>query len=108
MSDHIALAQLWAVKQLAGWRKEQEASGYSTLSEIPLAGLPEGALISFKRAVFAYAKAILLEQFATIERREAARHDGRENPELSAIFYAHANRAIADILGLSQDCVELI
>lgn len=111
VADHIELAFIWAVKQLVGWQEKRQEEGFLTLADCflsDLPGLPGKAEKMFKRAVFCHAKALLLEQFATIERREAARHDAREAPEITDIFYAQANRAIADILGTSNIVVSSI
>lgn len=103
LQDHLELAALWAQRQLAGWRAQLEAEGGASLAEIP-----GKALLLYRRAVFCHAKALLLAQFATVERREAARNDAKESPDMSRQFYAWSQDAIADILGRSRVNVALV
>ena len=108
IAEHIAEARLWAVKQLVARRAEWEGEGYTTLAAIPLFGIAGEAERTFKRAVFCHAKNLLLPQFATTERREAARHDARESPEITANFEAMAQEAIANLLGKSRITVAVL
>ena len=101
--DHLELAALWAQRQLEGWRQQQEAEGCAALADAP-----RGALRLYRRAVFCHAKALLLAQFATVERREAAKNDAKESPETYRQFYAWAQDAIADILGRTRADIELL
>ena len=103
LQDHLELAALWAQRQLEGWRQQQEAEGCTAL-----AGVPRGALRLYRRAVFCHAKALLLAQFATVERREAAKNDAKESPDLYRQFYAWAQDAIADILSRPRADVALL
>ena len=103
LQDHLELAALWAQRQLEGWRQQQEAEGCAALADVP-----RGALRLYRRAVFCHAKALLLAQFATVERREAAKNDAKENPDLYRQFYAWAQDAIADILSRPRADVALL
>lgn len=100
--DHLALAALWAQRQLTLWQAAQEAAGTGRLDALP------GAALLYRRAVFCHAKALLLGQFATVERREAAKNEAKEGPETAAMFYAWAQDAIADLLGRGRIDVELV
>lgn len=103
LQDHLELAALWAQGQLEEWRQQREADGCTTLADVP-----KGALRHYRRAVFCHAKALLLPQFATVERREAAKNDAKESPELYRQFYAWAQDAITDILGRPRADIELL
>lgn len=103
LQDHLELAALWAQRQLEGWRQQQEAEGCTALADVP-----RGALRLYRRAVFCHAKALLLAQFATVERREAAKNDAKESPDLYRQFYAWAQDAIADILSRPRADVVLL
>ena len=103
LQDHLELAALWAQHQLEGWRQQQEAEGCTALADVP-----RGALRLYRRAVFCHAKALLLAQFATVERREAAKNDAKESPDLYRQFYAWAQDAIADILSRPRADVALL
>jgi hypothetical protein len=108
VEDHIAIARLWAVRQLAAWRAGQQAAGHASIDTVPVCGLAGEATRLFKRAVFCHAKALLLGQFVTVERREAARDAGKETPDITAMFYAWAHDAIADLLGNGRVSVGLV
>lgn len=108
VTDHLGLARLWAVRHLKEWRAEQEATGHASLDAVPVEGMPGEATRLFRRAVFCHAKALLLGQFTTVERREAARNDAKEAPETADRFYAWASEAIADLCGRGRITAELV
>lgn len=103
LQDHLELAAIWAQRQLEEWRTVREAEGCTALASVP-----KGALRLYRRAVSCHAKALLLAQFATVERREAAKNDAKESPEVYRQFYAWAQDAIADILGRTRADIELL
>lgn len=103
LQDHLELAAIWAQRQLEEWRTVREAEGCAALASVP-----RGALRLYRRAVFCHAKALLLAQFATVERREAAKNDAKESPETYRQFYAWAQDAVADILGRPRADIELL
>jgi len=107
VQDHLGLARAWAVRQLRSWRALHEAAGCTNLAQVP-ATLPGEAELLFKRAVFSHAKALLLAQFATIERREAAAATAKDEPELADKFFAWAHDAIADLLERGRIHVGLV
>lgn len=100
--DHLAEARSWAVRLLAAWAAEKQTEGFANLGQVPFAGLAGEAERVFKKAVFCHAKGLLLPQFATVDRREAARNEAKEAPESADIFFARANDAIADLLGTGR------
>ena len=106
VADHLALARLWAVKQLFMWRVDREAEGFTSLADVSLHGVPGAAQLLYKRAVFCHAKALLLAQYATVERRDTAKNDAKESPETADRFYAWAQNAITDLLGQTRIMVE--
>ncbi len=108
LSDHLSLAVLWARRQLAAWRAEREAEGVATLAAISITGVEGGAVLLYRRAVFCHAKALLLGQFATVDRREAARNEAKEGADTADTFYAWAQNAITDLLGQGRTDVALI
>lgn len=109
VADHLDLARLWAAGQLAEWRFGQEVvKGVASIDAIPLHGIERGALLLYKRAVFCRAKGLLLPQFATIERREAARNDAKEAPETAERFFAQAEDALSTITGRTFITVEAL
>jgi len=108
VSDHLLLAVMWARKQLATWRAEQEAAGVAKLADVAFSGVDGGAELLYKRAVYSHAKALLLGQFATVDRREAARNEAKEGPDTADNFFSWASYAINDLLGVSRADVALI
>lgn len=96
LAEHLKLAKIWAVKELESFKNKNFGNKFE---EISLYGIKGAALTLFKRAVFCRAKAILLEQFATIERRESAKNDAKESPEIASSFFAEAHKAIASLQG---------
>lgn len=108
LSDHLSLAVLWTRRQLLAWRTEREAEGVAKLADIAITGVTDGAALLYRRAVFCHAKALLLGQFATVDRREAARNEAKEGGDTSAMFYAWAQNAVTDLLGQGRTDVALI
>lgn len=108
MADHLNLARLWAAKNLAPWRSGQEAEGRPDIAAIAYHGVPGGCAALYKRAVFARAKALLLQQFPSIERREAARNDAKEAPQTAELFFAQAKQALAALTARRFVNVELM
>lgn len=99
LADHLALAQIWAAKELESWRNELMAEGVTSIIDRDLYGIPGGAERLYKRAVYAQAKGLLLQQLITIERREAARNEAKDAPESAEGFFATARDAIATLSG---------
>ena len=95
---------------LANWPRGVKNSRHlaTALDQISVHGISGGALRLYKRAVFCRAKALLLPQFATIERREPARNDAKEAPESAQAFFAQAENALAAITGRTFITVEAI
>ena len=108
IADHLDLARIWAAGALTVWRAEQEGKGHAAISNIPVHGVEGGALRLYRRAVFCRAKGLLLQQFVTIERREAARNDAKETPETAQTFLAQADAALAALTARSFITVEAI
>jgi hypothetical protein len=114
MINHLKLGIAWTNDQLSEWKKEQIADGHTSLDSVPEDIQGEAideetpALLYYKRAVFCYAKADLLLQFATINRREAAQNEAKEAPETREELLTHADNAVADFLGNGRIDVELI
>ena len=110
MTDGLVLAMAWANKQLASWRAELAELNYADLVAVPSSELAAESLliIYYRRAVFSHAKAYLLTQYPTINRRDAAKNEARENPDTEDKFLEYAQQAIADFMGVGRVTVELI
>lgn len=103
IADHLQLAMFWAQKQLRQWRQAHEAQGNSSLTAVG-----ESALLLYRRAVFCHAKALLLGQFITTDRRDAAKNEGKEGEAVANRFHAWAQDALADLLERGRIDVELV
>lgn len=109
LADHLNIARLWAIKLLMPWRAENEPqAGGQSLEQFFFFGIQGAAALLFKRAVYCRAKALLLQQFATVERREAAKNDAKDGPETAEYFLAQAQDSIATLTGRTFIGVELI
>ncbi len=110
MVDGLVLAMAWANKQLAAWRAELAEFNYADLVAVPSSELGTDSLlvIYYRRAVFSHAKAYLLTQYPTINRRESANNEARESEETEKKFMEYAQQAIADFTGVGRVTVELI
>lgn len=108
MADHVELARMWAWRRLEAWTAEKKAGGVTSMEAWTFQGRPGGAAKLYKRAVYCHAKALLLQQFPTIERREAARNDAKEAPETAGGFFAEADKALAALTGRTFISVEAL
>lgn len=101
VTENIQLGMLRVNDQLREWRDEQLAS---SLAEVPGDSLGDQSRfqILYSRAVFCHAKALLLKQFATVNRRDAAKHEGLESEESEEKFLEFSRDAIADFLNLPR------
>ncbi|MBI9080279.1 MAG: head completion/stabilization protein [Pseudodesulfovibrio sp.] len=108
--DGLQIGMAWANEQLEAWRVEQEATGSANLAavESPKLGNESLKLIHYRRAVFSHAKAYLLQQFPTINRREASGNEARESDDTEDKFLEYAQAAIASFLGKGFITAELI
>ena len=101
VEESIQLGMLRVNDQLREWREEQLGS---SLAEVPgeqMGDLPRYQIL-YSRAVFCHAKALLLKQFATVNRRDAAKHEGMESEESEEKFLEFARDAVADFLNLPR------
>jgi hypothetical protein len=63
---------------------------------------------TYKRAVYARAKASLLTQFATVTRRDSAENTGKELPERSETFLAFSQQAVRSLQGRGRMTAALL
>ena len=88
VEDHLQLAMARTNQTLQAWKAEQQSAGYSDMESVPSdeIGGEKLTLIYYRRAVFCHAKALLLQQFATTDRRDAASNDAKESEETEDKF----------------------
>jgi len=87
-------------KRKAAW----QAGGISNVAAADPLLLQERAFFaaSYKRAVYCRAKAFLLQQFATVNRRESAENLGKEAPETHDLFLRYSQQAVRLLQGRSR------
>lgn len=80
---------------------EWQRLGYTELAAVPAVELGElHELVElYKVAVFARAKAKLIRQYPSINRRDRQDHPGREWDDVERDFIAESDNAIAQLLG---------
>lgn len=103
IADHLQLAMFWAQRQLRTWQAEKTAQGLDTLTAVG-----DSAVLLYRRALFCHAKALLLGQFSTTDRRDAAKNDGKEGEAIANKFHAWAQDAIADLLERGRIDADLV
>lgn len=97
-------------RDLADWRRAREAEGVATLAAVPgeVINGESAYLHSYRRAVYAMARANLLERYADY----SATGDGVKGADAKIIssddLYRDARFAIRDILGTTHNTVALI
>ena len=109
--DGLVLAMAWANKELSAWRVSIEAAGtVEALDAVPASQLAGESLliVQYRKAVFCHAKSFLLQQYPTVNRREAANNEARESETTEDKFLEYAQQAIADFLGVGRVTVALI
>jgi hypothetical protein len=96
--------------QLREWQASQEEAGHATAADVPApAWQPAGITPAlYRRAVYALAKANLVERYLDYDSTGAAVERAEELGEVIADYRRDAAWAIADIAGRRRTTVELI
>lgn len=97
-------------RDLASLKARWQAAGVSSVESADTTVLPERTYqtATYRRAVFTRAKATLLTQFATVNRRTEAENVGKELPERSETFLAFSQAAIRSLQGRGRVTVALL
>ena len=98
------LSRVKAKLQAAGISNLEAAAGVTTPAEWAYAY----KVVLYKRAVYCRAKASLLTQFATVNRRESAENLGKELPERSETFLAFSQQAVRLLQGRGRITAALL
>ncbi|AMO56563.1 hypothetical protein GZ77_03855 [Endozoicomonas montiporae] len=104
VEDNLQLGMASVNHTLRKWKAEQQEAGHDSMDSVPSdqIGGDKLTLIYYRRAVFCHAKALLLQQFATTDRREAANNEAKESEETEDKFLEFSRHAITDFLGLCR------
>lgn len=92
---------------LAARKATWQAMGYTALEGSGV-DLEEFYLASYRRAAYCRAKAFLLQQFATVNRRESAENLGKEAPETHELFLTYSQQSVRVLQGRGRITAELI
>ncbi len=108
--DGIGFAMGEVNVDLAQRKAQWQRTGISNVASADPMILEERTFmaLSYKRAVYCRAKAYLLGQFVTINRRDAAENLAKEAPDTAAAFLAFSQQAVRLIQGRSRITAELI
>lgn len=99
IADHLELAMLYVNEQLQAFRDKSERNGVYTLDAAAQAehtSDPKRYVLLYKRAVFCYAKSILLKQFATTGQKHV--NSAMSNAETRDELLEFTQNAISDFL----------
>ncbi|EPM68869.1 prophage PSPPH06 head completion/stabilization protein [Pseudomonas syringae pv. theae ICMP 3923] len=108
--DELTTAMIEVNSDLAKLKARWQASGVSNVESADTTVLPERTFqaATYKRAVYTRAKASLLPQFATVNRRESAENIGKELPERSETFLAFSQAAVRSLQGRGRITAALL
>ncbi len=108
--DHLRQAIIRVRRAMDDWKAEQEVLGYTALSEVPQETIDEEGELSllWARAVFCDAKAEILKETETINRREVAENAAKTSEETEEKFREFSQDAIRAIVGMDRISIELI
>lgn len=109
---HYALTagMMEANRRLSGWMQQQQAEGMATLAEVPAsAGQPPNEkTYLYKRAVYALAKASLVERYRDYDTTGNATGRADQLEENIDELRRDAAWAINDLTGINRSTIELI
>ena len=113
LTDELTLAIVEVNADLARVKAGLQASGVLNIETAASASTAESwsythKVMLYKRAVYARAKASLLTQFATVNRRESAENVGKELPERSETFLAFSQAAVRSLQGRGRITAALL
>jgi hypothetical protein len=108
--DGISFAMGEVNVDLARRKAQWQAAGITDVATADPTVLQERSFMvaSYKRAVYCRAKAYLLQQFATVNRRESAENLAKEAPQTHEQFLSFSQQAVRLIQGRSRVTAELI
>ena len=105
--EQLRLAGLTVCRQLRRWRERQTAAAMAAIPQDSADGV--GALtLYFERAVYCEAKAELLRETMTVDRRKDAENAAKSGDDAEEKYREFAADAIAAIIGNNRIYVELI
>ncbi|OSR65276.1 head completion/stabilization protein [Pseudomonas syringae] len=110
LAADLNMAMVEVNTDLAKLKARWQGAGVSNVESADTTVLPERTFqaATYKRAVYSRAKASLLTQFATVNRRESAENVGKELPERSETFLAFSQAAVRSLQGRGRITAALL
>ncbi|RMV97121.1 head completion/stabilization protein [Pseudomonas caricapapayae] len=110
LTADLTMAMIEVNTDLAKLKARWQGTGVSNVESADTTVLPERTFqaATYKRAVYSRAKASLLTQFATVNRRESAENVGKELPERSETFLAFSQAAVRSLQGRGRITAALL
>ncbi|KWS41575.1 head completion/stabilization protein [Pseudomonas syringae] len=110
LAADLNMAMVEVNTDLAKLKARWQGVGVSNVESADTTILPERTFQAgtYKRAVYSRAKASLLTQFATVNRRESAENVGKELPERSETFLAFSQAAVRSLQGRGRITAALL
>ncbi|MCJ2370372.1 head completion/stabilization protein [Pseudomonas sp. RGM 3321] len=110
LAADLTTAMVEVNTDLAKLKARWQGVGVSNVESADTTVLPERTFqaATYKRAVYSRAKASLLTQFATVNRRESAENVGKELPERSETFLAFSQAAVRSLQGRGRITAALL
>lgn len=104
LADGIAFAMGEVNQDLAKRKAAWQAAGIASVESADPTVLQERTfhVATYKRAVYCRAKAYLLQQFATVNRRDTAENLAKEAPATEERFLAFSQQAVRLLQGRSR------
>lgn len=104
LADGIAFAMGEVNQDLAKRKAAWQAAGITSVESADPTVLQERTfhVATYKRAVYCRAKAYLLQQFATVNRRDTAENLAKEAPATEERFLAFSQQAVRLLQGRSR------
>lgn len=97
-------------RQLGEWQADQVNAGHSTVNDVPVPAWAAAGHypLLYRRAVYATAKAALLERYRDTSATGAGDERGQAKDEAADDYRRDARWAVSEILGRTHTTVELI
>ncbi|QHF01221.1 head completion/stabilization protein [Pseudomonas asturiensis] len=110
LTAELTMAMVEVNTDLAKKKAQWQDAGVSRVESADTTVLPKRTYVTalYKRAVYTRAKATLLTQFATVNRRESAENVGKELPERSETFLAFSQAAVRALQGRGRITAALL
>lgn len=104
---HLRQAVIRVMRSLSEWKAEQSAETIADIPQAEIDGVGELETL-FLRAVYCEAKADLLRETVTVDRKKEAENSGKTAPETEEKYREFAAEAVRLICGLETVGVHLI